>query len=63
MTNDLENRSPESSGDLLTYAFTEDAVDEADALASVGDEEITSGLSVLGDLSTNATFDNQQAGG
>lgn len=39
MTNDLENQSPESSEDLFAYVFTEDAVDEEDALASVGQED------------------------
>jgi hypothetical protein len=39
MTNDLENQSSDLSEDFLTHAFIEDAVDEEDALASVGQED------------------------
>jgi hypothetical protein len=44
MTNDLENQSPEKSEDFLPYAFTEDAVSEEDALESVGQEDLPSGV-------------------
>lgn len=40
MTNGLENQSSDLSEDFLTYAFTEDAIDEEDALASVGQEDV-----------------------
>jgi len=39
MANGLENQSSDLSGDFLTYVFIEDAVDEEDALASVGQED------------------------
>ncbi len=39
MTNDLENQSSDLLEDFLPYVFTEDAVDEAEALASVGQED------------------------
>lgn len=38
MANDLESPSPDLSGDALSYAFIEDALDESDALESVGQE-------------------------
>lgn len=40
MANDLENQSTESSEDLLPYVFTEDALSEDDALASVDGEDM-----------------------
>lgn len=47
MTNDLENRSPEPSEDLLTYAFTEDAISEGDAMDSVGQEDLPDGVVLM----------------
>lgn len=42
MTNDLENQPLGLPEDFLPYVFTEDAVDESEALASVGQEDADS---------------------
>ena len=39
MANGLENQSSDVSGDFLTHAFIEDALDDSDALESAGQED------------------------